>query len=471
LKESAKLVREIERFCGQMGMAESTFGRQVVNDGKFVSRLREGKGVTVATVDKVRKFISKNKGGAKMTTRSTSKKKAAAGKAKKPAPAKRARKDDKENDPTAFRFYDNRQKYLMFVNTCSEKWAVAERAGLELSNIHPRPPALRVFDAGMGDGTVLTGVMRHMHRRFPNFPFYIVGKEISLEDVRLSLEKMPDRFYEHPATVLVATNLYYTEAPWLKPRSMQAAAALNWIEVPLSGDSSHEFHEQIKELQPTLSEGWNVKASAKTGNPLYERPSVLVMYREDHKFLLDQVIPRPGQATADYDLVIASQPYRARMPVEFKVEKVIAPLAKSLGPGGRLLGIHSYGQDPGLEIIQNVWPGENPFITNRHDIMRVLRRDLGKTNRDLNFNVYSDKRSLFRYDMHTLPSEVSGAGIGSSTLLAAWNAAIYVAQIEDARLESVISDGSYLEATREVLNRRNGLWFNDESFVVTRKRD
>jgi len=78
---------------------------------------------------------------------------------------------------------------------------------------------------------------------------------------------------------------------------------------------------------------------------------------------------------------------------------------------------------------------------------------------------------LFRYDMHTLPSEVSGAGIGSSTLLAAWNAAIYVAQIEDARLESVISDGSYLEATREVLNRRNGLWFNDESFVVTRKRD
>ena len=56
----------------------------------------------------------------------------------------------------AFRFYDNRQKYLMFVNTCSEKWVVSERAGLELGLVHPRPPALRVFDAGMGDGTVLT---------------------------------------------------------------------------------------------------------------------------------------------------------------------------------------------------------------------------------------------------------------------------------------------------------------------------
>ena len=32
-----------------------------------------------------------------------------------------------------------------------------------------------------------------------------VAKEISLEDVRLGLEKMPDRFVEHPATVLVIT--------------------------------------------------------------------------------------------------------------------------------------------------------------------------------------------------------------------------------------------------------------------------
>ena len=51
------------------------------------------------------------------------------------------------------------------------------------------------------------------------------------------------------------------------------------------------------------------------------------------------------------------------------------------------------------------------------------------------------------------------------------NAAIYVAQIEDERLEPIIQDGSYLQATREVLSRYNGLWFNDESFVVSRKRD
>ena len=120
-----------------------------------------------------------------------------------------------------FRFFDNRQKYLLFVNTCTEKWEVANRVGLELANIHPRPPAVRVFDAGVGDGTVLARVMRSMHDRFPTMPFYIVGKEISLEDIRLTLQKMADRFIEHPSTVLVLTNLAYAEAPWLPVKSLQ----------------------------------------------------------------------------------------------------------------------------------------------------------------------------------------------------------------------------------------------------------
>ena len=93
-----------------------------------------------------------------------------------------------------FRFYDNRQKYLMFVNTCSEKW-VDRRAHRATSSRRstPQPPALRFFDAGIGDGTVLARVMRTMHQRFARIPFYVAGKEISLEDIRLHLDKMPDR--------------------------------------------------------------------------------------------------------------------------------------------------------------------------------------------------------------------------------------------------------------------------------------
>jgi len=450
MDERQRLLAAIEAFCEREGMAPTTFGRKALGDGRLVGRLRSGRQVRAATVAKVRAFLASHR----------------AGERQKPDAAPAGPGEGKG----AFRFYDNRQKYLMFVNTCSEKWVAAERAGMELGLVHPRPPALRVFDAGMGDGTVLSGVMRQMHRRFPTFPFYVVGKEISVEDVRLCLDKMPDRLFEHPATVLVVTNLHYSEAPSLTPRSMQAAATLNWMETPLAGNTAHEFHEQIAALQPTLAETWRVRPSPKTGNPLYVRASVLVLYREDHRFLLDPVIPRPGRAGDGYDLVIASQPYRARMPAAFKVQKVLAPLSRSLAPGGRLLCIQSHGGDPGLEIIRKIWPDEQPFQTDRHLLLKTLKAEIGRSQRDLNYNAYSDRRSIFRYDMHTLPTEIEGSSIGTSTLFAAWNAAIYVSQIEDARLESVVADGSYLEATREVLSTYGGLWFYDESFVVARRR-
>jgi hypothetical protein len=197
---------------------------------------------------------------------------------------------------------------------------------------------------------------------------------------------------------------------------------------------------------------------------------VLVLYREDHKFLLDPIIPRPGGTVANYDLVIASQPYRARASLDFKARRVVAPLAKALGPGGRLIAIHSHGHDPGMEIIKKVWPGDNPFTHDRHQILKMVKQELGPAGRNLNFNAYADSRSLFRYDMHTLPSEISES-IGTSTLFAAWNAAIYVAQVEDDRLGEVVADGRYLESTREVLRARGALWFNDESYAISRRRE
>jgi uridine kinase len=41
---------------------------------------------------------------------------------------------------------------------------------------------------------------------------------------------------------------------------------------------------------------------------------------------------------------------------------------------------------------------------------------------------------------------------------------------EDERLEAVIRDGRYLAATRDVLQRHGGLWFQNESFVISRHR-
>jgi hypothetical protein len=457
-----QLLQEISDYCRQTGLAESTFGRRAVNDGKLAARLRNGGRITTDTLDRIHGFMASHPASGQ-----------------RPAIIERAREPRvtapqlaaaplQPGDPQRnFRFFDNRQKYLLFVNTCSEKWEVAHRVSEELAHIHPRPPAVRVFDAGVGDGSVLVRVMRAMHDRFPHMPFYMVGKEISLEDVRLTLQKVSDRFFEHPASVLVLTNLAYADAPWLAVKSLSAASSLVWHELPLMGNSAHRFEQQIIDLEPFLAQNWKAGVSARTGNPVYERPVVIVIYREDHRFLLDPIIPKPGGTLANYDLVIASQPYRARSPLEFKAKRVIGPLARALGPGGRLIAIHSHGNDPGMEIIQRVWPEDHPFIHNRHQILKAVKQELGPAGRELNFNAYADNRSLFRYVMHTLPSEISES-IGTSTLFAAWNAAIYVAQVEDDRLAEV--GDRYVDATRSVLRERGGLWFYDESFVISRRR-
>ena len=86
-------------------------------------------------------------------------------------------------------------------------------------------------------------------------PFLVVAKEISLEDVRISLSKLSDRFVEHPATVIVVTNMHYSEAPWLRPKNIDLAAALNWQNVELDGESSHQYGEQLRDLNKTSNMG------------------------------------------------------------------------------------------------------------------------------------------------------------------------------------------------------------------------
>ena len=147
---SGTLLGSISDFCRRTGMAESTFGRRAVNDGKFVSRLRDGARVTPETLQRVNVFIQKHgvQGPGDSPPELLPLIRASA--------RRRCRAPRVDTSPEKnFRFFDNRQKYLLFVNTCSEKDVVARRVGLELGHIHPQPPAVRLFDAGMGDGTVL----------------------------------------------------------------------------------------------------------------------------------------------------------------------------------------------------------------------------------------------------------------------------------------------------------------------------
>src|SRR5450755_4821431 len=137
-----QILGEIRDYCRKTQTAESTFGRLVVNDGKLVSRLRDGARITTGTLDKVRAYLTEHH--------------AAAPSAPSKLPGVRPLNGAvaaTDLAPPGFRFFDNRQKYLLFVSTCSEKTEIAHRVSLEPGNLQPAPPALRIFDAGVGDGT------------------------------------------------------------------------------------------------------------------------------------------------------------------------------------------------------------------------------------------------------------------------------------------------------------------------------
>ena len=76
---------------------------------------------------------------------------------------------------------------------------------------------------------------------FVAFPI-IFGKEISMEDVRLSIEKLPDRFVEHPNLVFVVSNLHYAEASSLtsknRNRDLEEASIDTWILMEACNESA-----------------------------------------------------------------------------------------------------------------------------------------------------------------------------------------------------------------------------------------
>ena len=68
-----QILSQITEFCRQADMAESTFGRRAVNDGKLVHRLREGKRITIDTLDRIQAYIAASTPGGHARRRAASK--------------------------------------------------------------------------------------------------------------------------------------------------------------------------------------------------------------------------------------------------------------------------------------------------------------------------------------------------------------------------------------------------------------
>ena len=134
-----------------------------------------------------------------------------------------------------------------------------------------------------------------------------------------------------------------------------------------------------------------------------------------------------------------------------------------------MLLIQSIGNDPGMDIVRSVWSEENLFRTPRCMMLNVLKRKMQEERRNLRYFLYTDSSSLFCYQLHTLASKIP-RNIGTSILRTSWNAAVYTALVEDAKLMKVLRKGGYFEETEKNLRAHDGLWFTNELFTVLRGR-
>ena len=289
-----------------------------------------------------------------------------------------------------------------------------------------------------------------------------------MEDVRLGLDKLPDRFVEHKNTVFVISNLNYEESTYLRSKNKQKQKRINWKVVKLKGNSSLDFSIQLRKLnQNFLNRKWQIERNNKTGNPTYKEPSVIIIYRKDQEFSLKNVIPKKNNGRNEFDLIIASQPYRSRISAEKKVKYVIDPMIKSLSKNGKLIIIHACGKDPASKIIKKIWPKDKPFPTLHDSILKYIKSNTKQSElKDLKFH----KRKIVKYILRALPNEISG-GIATSLIFSAWNAAVYVNQISDEEIMKVEKTKDYQKIVNNIIKKNRGLHFYNELFVIEKKNN
>ncbi|MEM6986196.1 MAG: hypothetical protein AAF499_06620 [Pseudomonadota bacterium] len=461
-EDISALVEQVRAFCDRHGIAESTFGRHAVNDGKLVSRIAGGSWIEAETSQRVHNFMARVDAG-EVVLRGRPRRKKADASAEKMAEL--ISTESSVRTPGSFAFHEQRQRFHVFANTTNESWVVADRVALELAEIEPGPDGFRLLYTPMDNGIILTRTLRALHALHPDVPVLVVMKGRGLEDLRNTMGRLVDRLAEHPLSVFVMTNLYLSEAVDLSKRSDDNPADVVWRDMPLVGERAYDFQGQLAALYSALSQAWLIHQGP-NAQPVYAEPSVVAVYRQDQRDALKAMLPVAGDDRLKYNYALLNHPYLHSHTMTFRLEHVLEPVFHRLADHGRMTVIQGFGQDPAHDIVSSLWPDQASIIS-RYDVIRAFRRALA----DESFSVsgLTDTHALFRFDMHTLPV-LEDQALGTQSLSTAFNNAIYFAQVREELAQAAIREGRhYLEVTDDILRRNGGLWFVNESFSVTRK--
>ena len=167
----------------------------------------------------------------------------------------------------------------------------------------------------------------------------------------------------------------------------------------------------------------------------------------------------------NYDLIIASQAYRAASLVKVKVNNVIAPLMRLLNKSGRLLVTHSCGGDSVEKIIKIAWKDKDPFPNNARDIIEYLKNNpVGENNK------YSySKPKFYTFNFKRSPdqtvSELFGHGVDAK-----WANILYIGQIPEKEIQEIEKSSTTQKKIKTAINKEDKMFFRNEIFSIKKIR-
>ncbi len=363
------------------------------------------------------------------------------------------------------RFFDDRLKYLSFIQNTGEKKAISLKLYPHVAKMSKNKSYLRILDAGTGDGTIKSNIIKSFHKHHPYTSLLITGKEISYEDLKNTLDKMPDRFVEHSNLLVTMTNVKFSELGLIENSKKINNKRVKEFNLVLKSNNSFDFNDQISgsSLGNFIKKNWGIEIDKK-GRTSYSNPCLIRIYRQDNEKHLKQFVNNDYKNN-NYDLIIASQAYRAASSVKVKINNVIGPLMRLLNKSGKLLVTHSCGGDSIQKILKLAFKQKEAFPNTAKDIIEYLKDNpFGENNK------YSYSKPLnYFFKFKKAPDQTVTELFGHNTD-AKWANIVYVGQIPEKDIQILENNSRLHNKVRKAIDNAGQISFKNEIFSIKKIR-
>ncbi len=363
------------------------------------------------------------------------------------------------------RFFDGRLKYLSFIQNTEEKKAISENIYSHIAGLSDNKSYLRILDAGTGDGTIFSNIIKSFHKYHPYTSLLITGKEISYEDLKNTLDKMPDRFVEHPNLLITMTNVKFSELGLVESSNKIKNKKIKEFNLVLKSNNSFDFNAQITGtlLGNFIKKNWGIEIDKKDRTS-YSSPCIIRVYRKDNEKQLKKFL-KNDYKNNKYDLIIASQAYRAAASVKVKVNNVIGPLMRLLNKSGKLLVTHTSGGETIQKILKLAFKDREAFPNTAKDIIEYLKDNPVGEN-----NIYGFSQPMnYYFKFKKAPDKTVTELFGHNTD-GKWANILYVGQIPEKDVQDLENNSRLLNKVKKTIDGSNRIQFQNELFSITKLR-